>query len=133
VLQCGKQEEDIPVLTGGKNDKIEFLDSNINDSLRVVYKVVINLDYPLKDTTKVINIESFDLISMSVINLTTKEFVINTSYDNNVGTDYQKYVWNLCYNKLKYWYMRQCYKNMIDRLQWDKRVVLGGTLYILPT
>ncbi|MFT4070392.1 MAG: hypothetical protein QM654_00545 [Dysgonamonadaceae bacterium] len=96
------EKEYIPILTGGKIERIEFFDSNINDSLRVVYKVVVNLEYPLKDTTKIINIQSFDLISLSVINLITKEIIINPSYDNNIGTDYQKYVWSLCYNKLKY-------------------------------
>lgn len=29
--------------------------------------------------------------------------------------------------------MKQNYEDMIDRLERDKRVVLGGTFYILPT
>lgn len=136
-VSCSSQntmtkKEYIPLLTKRQNGRIEFSDSHIGDSLKVVYKVVVNLEHPLQDTAKNINIQSFDLISMFVNSLTTKETLITPSYDADSGTDYQKYIWSLCYDKLKYWYMRQNYKDMTDRLQWGKRVVLGGTLYILP-
>lgn len=138
MMSCYSQKQihqDIPILTGeSKNSKkVVIRDDNISDSLKVFFQVVVDFKYPLKDTAKCIIINTIRILRMSVKSLSNKEQIISFSYNNETGTPYQKYIWNLCNNKFNYWYRYQPYKMMKDRLKWGKQVVFGGTLYIEPS
>jgi hypothetical protein len=127
-------EEKVPFLIGGtsQNTLIKIFDNYLSDSLKVVFQVVVNLEHPLRDTTEHIKVKDVEILRMLAISLSTNEKVIDYSYINSKGSKYQKYIWDLCLKKFSYWYNYQPYDRMIDRNQWGDRIVLGGTVYIIP-
>jgi hypothetical protein len=134
-ISCQKKSEtSIPYLIGNKKqmNRLIVKDVNLADSLKVVFQVVVKLEYPLRDTSKHINVKKVDILRLSALSLSTKEQIIDFSYINENGSDYQKHIWDICLKKFSYWYNNQPYEKLVDRNQWGDKVVLGGTLYLLP-
>ncbi|MCD7971294.1 MAG: hypothetical protein LUG18_01295 [Candidatus Azobacteroides sp.] len=105
---------------------------DLNDSLKVFFQVVVDFEYPLKDTTKQIIVQNVRTLLMSVSSLTTGENIIDYSYRDGTGTDYQKYIWNLCTNKFNYWYRHQPYEILMEKNMWENQVTFGGIIYLKP-
>lgn len=134
VVLSSYTQKNIPTLIGKdyNKEKIIIKDTIVTDSLKVFFQIVVDFKSPLKDTTQCIIIEAVNILRMSVTSLTNNEQVIPFSYDNEKGTFYQKYIWNLCNNKFNNWYKNQSYRMLDNRSKWGNRVVFGGTLYIKP-
>jgi hypothetical protein len=139
IISCHAQEsiaaEDLEMseLATGKHQKIVIRDKNVLDSLKVSYAVFVDFKYPLKDTTKVVKVDSVHIFWLTVVSLKNNKKILNYSSSNKKMSAYQKYIWNLCNNKFQYWYRNQPYETIAGRNLWDKRAVFGGGgLYITP-
>jgi hypothetical protein len=128
-------KKDVPILLypDFQSEKLTIEDSAITDSLKVFFQVVVDFKYPLKDTTKCIIVDDVNILTMRVTSLNTKKHVINFSYNNEKGTPYQKYIWDLCNKQFGYWYRNQPYNMLKNKFEWGKRAVFGGVLYIKNT
>lgn len=115
-----------------KKERIEIIDNKISDSLKVLAYVVVNLESPLRDTSKNVKVKSVEILKLSVTTENSQKQIIDFSYRNDNGSDYQKDIWKLCNEKLSGWYKNQPYEKMIGRNNWEDRVVLVVVFYILP-
>lgn len=138
VVSCQAQNQlkecQVPFLLNniGRKERLVIKDHQISDSLKVIFQVIVKLESPLRDTTKIIKVQSVDILRILAVSLSNHKTVLDFSYRKEKGTLYQNYIWNICSRNFVYWYENQLYGSMIDKKQWGDRLVLGGTLYILP-
>ena len=126
------KDSEVPMLIENKHQKIAIKDKSISDSTRVSFVVVIRFIYPLKDTTKMVQISSVEISQLTTTSSKDNKKITTYSSSNKKMSAYQKYIWNLCNSKFQYWYRNQPYETMIGRNQWGKLAVFGGALYIIP-
>lgn len=130
------QKDDVPLLVqiedSVRKEKIVLYDKDISDTLKVHFIVKVVFEYPLKDSSRCITINTVELAGMKVISINSNSTLIDYGYDNENGNEIQRRIWDLISEKTQYWYRNQPYGKMISKIMYDKIVGFGGVLYILP-
>lgn len=118
--------KDKPTFDSKKN---VIVDNKLNDSLKVIYQVIVEFKHPFRDLEKEVTVESVKIYRMSIRSLDDKsKIVMNSSYNN----PRDELVWILCSDKFNEWYRNQPYNDFPYREMEGKKVVFGGVVYLLP-
>lgn len=115
-----------------KRKRLEIKDTLLCDSLRIGYKVSLEFEYPLCDTTKDINVRSVKLVSLDVLSLKTGNQYLLDTLLNNDWSEFKKDIWNRYSKIFNHWYRNQPYEKMINRLSYGSKFYIGGVLYAFP-
>lgn len=128
-----QQYSDIPILVRDTSysSRPVIKGKGIRDSMRVYFRVILYFKNPLKDTTKCIILDSIKIFRLQVTLLKNKKEIFDY-FEEEVKTPDERYIWDLCSDKLKYWYRNQDYEAMTSRDYLENMVVFGGSLYLVP-
>lgn len=131
------QENNVPILVRTdeptKNEKIVVYDESLNDSLKIIFNVKVTFKHPLKDMNQCVFVDSVELVRMKVFSLSENKAIIDFAYNKTEGDEYQRKLWNVCAERIEFWYENQPYNKMIDRSIWGKVVGFGGVVYLMPS
>lgn len=130
-----QQHSDIPILVRDSSFSRPVIKAKgIRDSVIIGFKVILYFENPLKDTTKCIILDSIKIDELQIRPLKKKykrkEIVF--IFEGTKMTPYQKYIWDLCSEKLIYWYKNQDYETTKSRDDWENKAVFGGSLTLVP-
>lgn len=115
-----------------KKKRLVIKDSLFPDSVRIGYKVLVDFQYPLSDTTKEIYIKSVKLISLEIKSLTTNKQHRIDRYDEPNWSRCNREIWYRYLEIFNYWYRNQPYEKMIYRESCKNKVYMGGVIYTIP-
>jgi len=112
--------------------RLEVRDSLLSDTLRIVFRVTIEFQYPLSDTTNLIKVENLKLTSLDVKFLTTKRQYSIDLLKKNKWSVCQRDIWNRYSKIINYWYWNQPYEKMIYKQSYGNKAYFVGVLYGIP-
>lgn len=111
--------------------RLYIKDTLLLDSFRVGFRVDLEFEYPLRDTSKPVNVKSVKLICLDIKSLTTKK-QYRIDLFNEKGTRPQRKLWNRYSRLFNYWYRNQPYEKMIYRQIYGNKAHFRGVLYAIP-
>lgn len=130
--------DSIPILLetdkGYKPQKnMMIANSEISDTLKIFYKVIVNFEYPLRDTLSVIEVKSIEIRDLRIHKVKNEKYIFFATYPNEKAMDNnESFVIELVKSKLRYWFRHQPYKLMLGKEYWGNKVAFTGTLYMIP-
>ncbi|MFV0586720.1 hypothetical protein [Bacteroides reticulotermitis] len=113
--------------------KMMIANSEIFDTLKISSKVIVNFEYPLKDTSSVIEVKSIEIIDLRIYKIKNEKHIFFATYPNKKAMyNNESFVIELVKSKLRYWYRYQPYKLMLGKEFWGNKVALVATFYMIP-
>ncbi|TWV14661.1 hypothetical protein FQ707_02830 [Bacteroidaceae bacterium HV4-6-C5C] len=116
-----------------KNESVYIHDPYIQDTLKVRFRVEIDLKYPLSDKRSTTLAKSVRLIDLDIHSINSKNRKL-LSRVIPIDSPYDKYIWDLCSAKIVYWYMYQPYDQLPEKekIKYKDMLYMTAILYLIP-
>jgi hypothetical protein len=134
TINFKSNRECIPYLINNGGEKIFIHDSCIEDTLKILFKVAVQFEHTLLDTSKSNSVESVNVIDITIRSVNSSKIMATLSNVVAIKSPYEQYIWDLISAKLSFWYKFQPYEGLPkgETIKNDDRVYMGGNLYLVP-
>jgi hypothetical protein len=120
----------VPFLIGTSEKKIFIQDSCIDDTLKIWCRTEIIFKENISDSTLI----EVKLIDINIYFSDNEK--VHLSHITPISSFYYKYIWDLCYAKLSFWYSCQPYEQLqrgeVIQDGLNRKLYMGATLFIVP-
>jgi hypothetical protein len=124
-----------PFLFDNKNQyKIYIEDHQIEDTLKIAFRVCVYFDSDLSDTTTVFHVKSVELIDMTVRSVSQPKLISSLSNVIPIRAPKEQHLWNLCKERVVLWYKNPPYSELSSFVfnEYRDRIYMTGVLYVVP-